>query len=116
MASGPNSQTILVVGGGISGVTAALEAAPVATLNKYSYATSTGVSTRSAVTQATLAFSGADAVGTAAGATAAGTHIVTIAPATVEALDETEQYIAELTFNAATTTVLKVTDIAVTYE
>lgn len=27
MASGPNSQTILVVGGGITGITAALEAA-----------------------------------------------------------------------------------------
>lgn len=27
MASGPNSQTILVVGGGIAGITAALEAA-----------------------------------------------------------------------------------------
>mgnify|MGYP001591717419 FL=1 len=46
--------------------TAALEAAPTAVLDKMSWASATGVTTRSAVTQA-LTFGGVDAVGTAAG-------------------------------------------------
>lgn len=96
-------------------VTADLDAAPTAVLNKYALNTTTGVSTRSAVTQ-TLTFGGADTVGTAAGAGAAGTHIAKVTPSTVEALDPEEQYILELTFNAGATTVLKVTDIYVTYE
>lgn len=95
--------------------TADLDAAPTAVLNKLSYNSSTGVVTRSAVTQATIAFGGVDSTGTAAGAGAAGTHIVTVAPATIEALDDTENYVLELTFNAAATTVLKVTTISVSY-
>lgn len=97
-------------------VTAALEAAPTAVLNRNSWVESTGVYTRAAVTQA-LTFGGADSVGTAAGAGAAGTHtaIVTIADADVLNRTSLRNYMLEVTFNAATTTVLKITGVSIEY-
>ena len=96
-------------------VTADLSGAPTAVLNKYSYASSTGVTTRTAVTQATLTFGGVDSVGTASGAGAAGTHTVVIQPATVAALADNEKYLAEITFPCAATSAVGITNVEFTY-
>jgi len=96
-------------------VTADLSAAPTAVLNKYSYAASTGVTTRSAVTQATITFGGVDTTGVAAGAAAAGTHTVIIRPATVAALADNEKYLVEITFPCALTSAVALTNFEFTY-
>ena len=95
-------------------VTAALGGAPTAVLDKMSWSSSTGVTTRAAVTQ-TLTFGGVDAVGTAAGAGAAGTHIAIVTVTTPENLTDADYYILELTLNAEGTTVLKIQNFEVTY-
>jgi len=97
-------------------VTAALDAAPTAVLNRNSWVASTGVYTRAAVTQ-TLTFEGVDTVGTAAGAGAAGTHVAVITIADADLLNRTtlRNYLLELTFNAAATTSLKITGISIDY-
>ena len=97
-------------------VTAALDAAPTAVLNRNSWVAATGVKTRAAVTQ-TLPCRGVDTTGTAAGAGAAGTHtaIVTIADADLLNRTTLRDYLLELTFNAAGTTVLKITGISIDF-
>lgn len=95
-------------------VTADLDAAPTAVLNKLVWSSSTGVVTRSAVTQ-TLTFAGVDTTGTAAGSGAAGTHIAVVTVTTPEHLGETETYFLELTFNAGASTALKIQGLEVTY-
>lgn len=94
--------------------TADLDAAPTAVLNKLTWSSSTGVVTRSAVTQ-TLTFAGVDTTGTAAGAGAAGTHIAVVTITTPENLGEDEAYVLELTLNAAATTVLNIQGLSVSY-
>lgn len=95
-------------------VTADLDAAPTAVLDKQVWSSSTGIVTRSAVTQV-LTFAGVDTVGVAAGAGAAGTHIAVVTITTPEHLGEGEAYFLELTLNAGATTVLNIQGLEVTY-
>ena len=87
--------------------TAALDAAPTAVLNKITIDPDTGVITRAAVTQ-TLTFKGTNTVGTAAG-----TYFAVITPASPISPNAGEEYTLEVTFNAAATTVLKVSGLQI---
>ena len=95
-------------------VTTALDAAPTAVLNENNWASATGVTTRSAVTQA-ITFGGVDATGTAAGAGADGTHVAIVTITTPTQLTDAESLFLELTLNAAIDTDLRIQALEVTY-
>lgn len=81
--------------------TAALDAAPSAVLSKVTISETTGVRTRSTLTQ-TLAF-----IGTDTGGLNVGTFIAQVTPATPVRCENNEELWLELTINAAATSVVK---------
>lgn len=87
--------------------TAALDAAPTAVLNKVSCDATAGTLTRAAVTQ-TIAFSGTNTVGTAAG-----TYRAKVSITTPEVPGDTDSYTLAMTFDAGLTTVLKILGVEV---
>ena len=89
--------------------TAALSSAPTAILNKLTFDTTNGDLERAAVTQ-TLAFSGLDTVGTAAG-----DHSADVTITTPTALADNETYVLSLTMNEAATSVLNICGMQVEY-
>ena len=96
--------------------TAALTSAPTVVLNKQTYpgGTGTGFAATSTIAQS-LTFAGVDAVGTAAGAGAAGSHIAVVTVSTLAAALDTESTILTITMNEAATSVLDIFGITVTY-
>lgn len=97
--------------------TANLTSAPTFVLNKMTYpgGSGTGLAALAAVTQ-TLTFAGVDAVGTAAGAGAAGSHIAVITITSPSLLQDTDSLHLQLTMNEAATSVLDIFGITVTYK
>ena len=96
--------------------TANLTGAPTVALNKHTMLGGTGTGVTSSATVAnSLTFAGVDGVGTAFGTATTGAHIAVVTITTPVTLADTDSLVLTITMNEASTSVLDISGIAVTY-